>query len=242
MALLKESFVRESEGQADPALHEDRSLPDILRGYRFSVCQNAAEVERALDVRRQVYVRDGGFQLPVPDVYDRRSWLLIAEDVVTGLTVGTMRVTPRSAGSLEAEKFFNVPRGLLSPQTCELSRFAILPSYRKGKTFLPVVTLGLFKLVIHFMKDVAGVHQVLICSKPERVWTFEWVAYRRTGLAAPYGSLGNAIHELMTYDFRPGFERHADHPFFEFFFTSRHAEIELPAQLPALGLHDQVAA
>src|SRR2546428_5292062 len=70
----------------------------LLRGYRFSICEDAASVARALEVRRQVYRGACGYDVPIPDEYDGRSWLLLAEDVRSGEAVGSMRVTPRAAG------------------------------------------------------------------------------------------------------------------------------------------------
>src|ERR1051325_10181159 len=83
---------------------DDRALPygDLLRGYRFRVCTDPASFAAALDVRRRVYQGGCGYDVPVPDEYDGRSWLLLAEHVEAGETVGTMRIAPRSAGPLEA--------------------------------------------------------------------------------------------------------------------------------------------
>ena len=68
-----------------------RVLARVLAGYRFHVCRDAVDVGRALDLRRQVSVDECGYDVPVPDRYDTRSWLLAAEEVATGACVGTMR-------------------------------------------------------------------------------------------------------------------------------------------------------
>ena len=92
----------------------------LLRGYRFSVCADAASVARALEVRRQVYRGACGYEVPVPDEYDSRSWLLLAEDVRTGEAVGSMRVTPRAAGPLECEEYLVLPPALRSARVVEI--------------------------------------------------------------------------------------------------------------------------
>src|SRR5207244_9308548 len=94
----------------------------LLRGYRFSVCEDAASVARALDVRRQVYRGACGYEVPVPDEYDGRSWLLLAEDMRTGEAVGSMRVTPRAAGPLECEEYLVLPPALRSASAVEITR------------------------------------------------------------------------------------------------------------------------
>src|SRR5213082_2691744 len=74
----------------------------LLRGYRFSVCEDAASVARALEVRRQVYRDTCGYDVPIPDEYDGRSWLLLAEDVRTGEAVGSSGPAVRGRGVLRA--------------------------------------------------------------------------------------------------------------------------------------------
>src|SRR5262249_16469833 len=88
---------------------QDDFIAGLLHGFRFRGCQTREDWEAAIAVRRSVYRASCGYEVPVPDDYDRRSWLFIAEDATTGKAVGTMRVTPRWAGSLEAEEYFTLP-------------------------------------------------------------------------------------------------------------------------------------
>jgi N-acyl-L-homoserine lactone synthetase len=214
---------------------ENDIVPGLLRGYRFSVCEAPEAAVQAREVRRRVYVEDCGYHVPVPDAYDARSWFLLAEDVETGQAVGSMRLTPRFAGPFELEEYFTLPGALRSPKSVELNRFAILPAYRKGKTFLPVVSLGMLKTVMCFMRAL-GAHQLVIASKAARVWTYEWLRFRRTGILANYGTLDSVEHELLTYDFRRADATFEGHPFEAFFTTMHYREVHLPAQLPPLGL------
>jgi N-acyl-L-homoserine lactone synthetase len=212
-------------------------IAGILEGYRFSVCRNAREIAEALEVRRQVYVGSSGYEIPVPDAYDPRSWLLIARDMKTQKVVGTVRITPRFGGPLEAEEYFKLPGSLRSAKAFEISRFAILPEYRKGKTFLPVVSLGLFKCVMRFLESLDADYMV-ICSKPEKIWTYTWMRFQSTGLRATYEKLNNAEHELLWYDFRHAAEILEGHPFQPFFVELDYDQVVIPSDRPALGLHD----
>ena len=223
-------IVTEGQPAAEPSI-----MTDLLNGYRFRVCETAEDVERALEVRRAVYNGSCGYDVPVPDEHDSRSWILLAEDMRTGKAVGTMRITPRFGGKLELEEYFRLPLHLRSSRTVELNRFAILPEYRKGKTFLPAVSCGLFKLVMSFLQRL-GTHHMVIASKPERIWTYEWLRFERTGVVASYGKLDDAKHELMAYDFRRALAILADHPFHEFFCDLEYPEIAVPANIPALDL------
>ncbi len=207
----------------------------ILDGYRFKVCETPEEFGQALEIRRRVYVDDIGYDVPVPDAYDGRSWLLLAVHEATGQPVGCMRLTPRFAGPFELEEYFTLPTSLRSPKCVEINRFAILPEHRKGKTFLPVVSLGLFKLALRLVQSM-GVHRLVIASKAERIWTYEWLRFQRTGRTAAYGTLDAIEHELLTYDVRAAADEFHGHPFEGFFCGVEYREVEMPRELPALGL------
>jgi N-acyl-L-homoserine lactone synthetase len=211
----------------------------ILGGYRFKVCETPDEVAQALDIRRRVYVDDVGYDVPVPDALDGRSWLLLAIHEETGEPVGSMRITPRFAGPYELEKYFTLPSALRSPKCVEINRFAILPGHRKGKTFLPVVSLGLFKLTMQFLQSM-GMHDLVIASKPERIWTYEWLGFARTGRTAAYGTLDAIEHELLTFNLRRADEIFAGHPFESFFGGLDYREVCLPNRLPEIGLGIEV--
>jgi len=209
-------------------------LADLLHGYRFRVCESPEDAAQALAIRDQVYNAGCGYDVPVPDDYDRRSWLLLAEDLSTGRAIGTMRLTPRAAGRLEAEEYFRLPLHLRSARALELNRFAILPGYRKGKTFLPAVSCGLFKLV-QALVPALDARYMVVCSKAERMWTYEWLGFQRTGLVTHYAKLQNAAHELLWADFGKIDASLPDHPFAEFFGRS-YPEVVLPVRIPELDL------
>lgn len=212
----------------------DDFVAGILQGFRFRVCQTSEDWEAALEIRRSVYRESCGYEVPIPDEYDGRSWLFIAEDVATGAAVGTMRVTPRYSGPVEAEEYFTLPRHLRQ-NSAEITRFAIMPGYRKGKTFLPVVSLGLFKLVRDFSARI-GIRHLIVCSKAERMWTYEWMRFKTTGKRARYSKLNDAEHELISLDLVRCFEGAEDHPFYGFFRDARYQEVEVPARIPSPGL------
>lgn len=211
-----------------------RPFRELLRGHRFTVCDDDERAAGGLAVRRRVYVEDGGYAIPVPDAYDTRSWLLVAEDLAAGCVVGTMRITPRGAGRFEAEEYFALPAHLRTPAACEISRFAILPAWRKSKTFLPVVSLGLFKCALLFLGSI-GARYAVIASRPERLWTYEWLLFERTGLVARYAKLAGAEHELLWHDMTRVAGAYATHPLGAFF-ADDSREIVVPERTPPLGI------
>ena len=224
--------------QIDPDDHgrAERSLFDgLLRGYRFTVCEDAGAVARTLDVRRRVYVELCGYDVPVPDGYDSRSWLLLAEDVESGCPVGSMRVTPRTHGPLELEEYLRLPDRLARHPLVEVSRFAVLPDHRHSRRFLPPVALGLYKLVSQLVRRV-GADYVVICAKPERSWSYRWLGFEPTGLSTRYGKLGATEHDLLTCDLRRDMQALRRHRYWDFVFRMDHPEVVMPPTLPDLGL------
>lgn len=211
-------------------------LSDLLTGFRFRVCQTEEDARRSLEIRRQVYVGERGLSVDVPDLYDRHSWLLMAEEVATGAAVATMRVTTRAAGPLECEHSFLLPASLRSPDVVEASRFAILPAFRQSKGRSPAVSIGLFKTVALFVDRVVGAKRWLLCSKAERVHTYTFLRFRPTGVRAPYTALDGAMHEILVQDLRHGYEPYTDFEMYDFFFRVDSPEISLPTVPPALGL------
>ena len=213
-----------------------RSLyADLLQGFQFSVCQTPEAFEAALDVRRRVYKGSCGYDVPVPDGYDHRSWLLLAENAASAEPVGTMRITPRTVGRLEAEEYFSLPPRLRSPRTVEMNRFAIVPGHLKIDRLPTAVSFGLFKLMMKFVTERLGAAHVVMCAREERIWTFEWLRFQRTGMVARYAMLGNVEHELLTMDVGTRLHDHDDLGLAEFLFDTDHPEIKLPVIQPGLG-------
>ncbi len=224
-----------------PQSGENDILAGLLEGYTFTVCDNDEDAAEALEIRRRVYVEGVGYDVPVPDAYDHRSWLLLARDEKTGKAVGSMRLTPRFAGPFELEEYFTLPKSLRGAKAIEINRFAILPEYRKGTTFLPVVSMGLFKTVMRFARSLEAT-QLVIASKPKQIWTYEWLRFQRTGRKAMYGALDAIEHELLTFDYRKLAESFAGNPCEAFLTKFDDPQVVLPRRLPDLGLGCDLAA
>jgi hypothetical protein len=208
---------------------------DLLDGFRFRVCETAAQAASAIEVRRRVYRESSGYDVPVPDDVDPRSWLLMAEDVETGRTVGTVRLTPRSAGPIECEEYVDLPGFLANPQTLEITRLAILPEFRKTNMMIPAVSFGLFRLVYEFAMQV-GAKAEVVCSKPERVLSYVLMGFQATGKVASYTKLKGAKHELLWHDFRRAATMVENEMFRRLYLGHGFPQVVTPRAIPALGL------
>ena len=70
----------------------------------------------------------------------------------------------------------------------------------------------------------------------ERIWTFEWMRFARTGLSASYTKLAGAEHELLWYDFARKARILEGHPFRGFFLDIESDDLEAEVKrLEALG-------
>ena len=216
---------------------DDFGLAALLKGFRFRVAQTAEEFAQALQLRREVYRGDFGYDVPVPDRYDHRSYLLIAECEETGEIVGTMRVTPRALGPVEAEEYFRLPKSIDSRRAIEISRFAIKRSHRKTRTFLPVVSVGLFKLV-HEVSRLLGADYQIVCTKSERLFSYLTMGFTPTGLKKRYAKLNHVEHELLFHEFRRIPETMADNPFGVMCATEL-PEVVAPTAMPPTNLVDE---
>jgi N-acyl-L-homoserine lactone synthetase len=215
----------------------DGYLDTLLKGYRFRVAETEEEFAAALELRREVYCGDFGYEVPVPDQYDHRSYLLIAEVEATGEIVGTMRITPRELGPVEAEEYFTLPAHLDSARAIEISRFAIKRSHRKTRTFLPVVACGLYKLLYEF-SIFLGTDCQIVCTKEEKLASYLSMGFSSTGIKESYASLNGVEHELLFHDFNRLEEIIKDNPFCELCMTPLE-EICLPFELPPTNLVDE---
>jgi len=212
------------------------TIAAMLKGFRFRVCDTDDDAARCLALRRRVYLEEKGLSVDVPDAYDLRSWTLIAEDAETGEAVGSMRLTPRSEGPLEAEESFRLPSVLRGPESVEVSRFAIIPEYRRAQLRTPSISLGLFKLVVRFAMDVGKMTRLVVCSKAERVHTYTWLRFQQTGVTAPYVPFGGDPHEILFLDLRHGLEPYRGQELVEYFLGDDTPEVVIPAAPPALGI------
>jgi hypothetical protein len=219
-----------------PATPDVAGIPsNLLDGFRFRVCETSADAERAIEVRRRVYREGAGYNVPVPDDLDGRSWLLMAEDVQTGATVGTVRLTPRSAGPLEAEEYIDLPGWLAMPRALEITRLAILPEYRKTNMLVPAVSFGLFRLTYEFATQLGAEFEV-VCSKPERIMSYVLMGFQPTGLTASYTKLNGARHELLWHDFRRAATLVENELFRRLYLGHGFPQVTTPERVPALGL------
>lgn len=205
------------------------SLDRMLQGYRFRVCETADDVSRALDVRRRVYVEELGNTFPIPDPYDHRSLLLLAEDARTGEAIGTMRLTPRAAGHLEVEEHFELPEQYCASDTVEITRFTILPEYRGTN-----VMAGILKLMVTCLQRMDA-RWLVAGATQARIHTYAWLTMMNTGTTSHYEGLNGEEVTLMACNFPVAARTMPEsHPLREFLLEMDSPEIEISSRVGAM--------
>ena len=203
--------------------HEHETIPaNLLSGFRFRLAESAGDWDTGLGLREHRRHR-------CPDAYDLRSWLLVAQDGRTGQVAGSVRITSRATGPLEAERHFPLPPRLRTPSTIEIARLATLPGHADGATFVPVVQLGLFRLV-HELAARIGARHGVVRDGSDRAWLYDWLRFNRLAFPA-----STKCQMLFVLDLTRALDDADAHPFGSFFRDLSFPEIVLPRRIPAPG-------
>src|SRR5262249_2871074 len=93
----------------------------------------------------------------------------------------------------------------------------------------------LFRLCYDFALAI-GARYEIVCSKPERTWTYTSMGFLETGITAEYTKLNGAMHELLSVDFREAVDFLRDNPFKALFLDANFPEVIVLNRRPPLGL------
>ena len=219
-----------------------RSLPVIevtlcdapagTKQYRCSVCTNDAAVFRAFEIHR-LSRGDAGYPVPVADEYDGRSWFVQAQDLDSRDTFASLRLTPRSAGPLEAERYFPFPSSVQS-----LAEISVVAFARCGQTNAAAqsaVRLGVVGVAFAFLQ-AACVEFVATCCPLEDARAYERLGLTRTRLVAECPRQPGALQVLLHADLRCGGRQLPAGPLRDLLASLPPTERIAPEDLPPLGL------
>src|SRR5436190_170764 len=193
-----------------------KAEPMRTGGHRWTVHRNARSPRR----------RGKGGQIAAPDVV--RPGTAVAE---ASRRRGAMRDSQQQATArgpeIQASSFAGLLRGY---------RFSVCTDRVATESALDV-RRRVYRENCGYdvpVPDEIGARHAVVCSKEERIWTYEWLCFRRTGLVTSYAKLANAAHELLTVELQELRQRR-EHPLWEFVFTSRPAEMVLPPPTAQFG-------
>ena len=150
-------------------LHIEYELPE---GMTIKIVQSGDELEQALNLLYNVYVR-AGYMKPHPSRLRVTKYhalpntiTLVASD--KGKIIGTLTIIPDStfgipSDHLEGVRHSSIPR---SENLAEISSLALDPRYRKMHGH---ILFHLFKYMIQYLTHHTHVSTLIICIKPQQV-------------------------------------------------------------------------
>ena len=164
-------------------------MPAIEHGaYRFNVA-TAGELPEIFRLRYQIYVTEFGFESRQdhPQGWETDPWDGNAIHFVCRHNhelIGTLRLVLNKAIGLPVQRAaaLEIPA---SPPAAEISRLAIAPRFRKGKTGNDLVALGLFQQMYHESKRRHIAHWYFI--------TEEWISKTLQNMGFKFTQIGAPV-------------------------------------------------
>jgi N-acyl-L-homoserine lactone synthetase len=178
-------------------------------GFRCDVAMGA-DIERAIAVRRLVYIDEFGFAFGgggPRDSFDDRAYHLLATTAADE-PVGSLRFLDAPARPFEIEEFLDITSLLPADRhPAEITRLCILAEYRKISK-AAFVHLSMFEAVMRLAHGL-GVTDIVASTRADLksfyayllFETYESSVYRHPGI-------GDAVHTLMRLDLTTVAERY----------------------------------
>ena len=214
----------------DPVPMTEELLPFTLR-----VVRSQESLDKAVHIRHAAYARHlpefaQTLKEPEPADFAPGVVLLLAESKLDGSALGTMRLQSNEFKPLALEHSIDLPDWLRTQRLAEATRLAVTAD-RLGR----VVKTALFKSYFQHCQ-ITGVDWMVIAGREpiDRMYDsllFEDVFPGRGYIPLPHA--GNLPHRLMSFHIASAQERwaRANHPLFDFVFSTAHPDIKLGGPL-----------
>ncbi|MBV8029929.1 MAG: hypothetical protein JO035_00315 [Betaproteobacteria bacterium] len=215
--------------QDRPAARREQRLPFTIR-----VAGTEEQLQRAVDVRYRAYGRHVPVfaeKLRAPEAMDRASGcvVLLAESRLDGEPLGTMRIQTNRDRPLPLESL-GLPDWLQNRRLAQASRLGV-ETGRMGT----VVKTALFKAYYLFCRQ-ASIEWAVIAGRPPLDRMYEALCFQDVfpGELIPLPFAGNLPHRIMAVEVDTLAEQWqaAGHRLHEFFFATRHDDIDLSLSRP----------
>ena len=201
-------------------------------------------VETEADLLKAVRIRHAAYARHVPDFarsltqpeaadYDTDTIVLLAESKLDGTPIGSTRIRTNLQRPLGVEESVVLPDWLQGKRLVEATRLAI-DEGRVGR----MVKIALVKACFMYCQDNA-IDFSVATGRPPVDRQYEQMlfvdVFPEDGLV-PLRHVGNIPHRVMAFEIATFEQRWAEarHPMFDFFFNTRHPDIDIgPRALPA---------
>lgn len=203
-------------------------------------------VETEADLLKAVRIRHAAYARHVPDFarslaqpeaadYEDDTIVLLAESRLDGSPIGSTRIRTNLFRPLGVEESVELPAWLQGRRLVEATRLGI-DEGRTGR----VVKMALIKACFMYCEDNA-IDFSVATGRPPIDRQYEQLLFTdvfpEQG-AVPLRHVGNIPHRVMAFEISSFEQRYRDarHPLFNFFFNTRHPDIDIgPATPPALA-------
>lgn len=214
----------------DPVPMTEELLPFTLR-----VVRSQESLDKAVHIRHAAYARHlpefaQTLKEPEPADFAPGVVLLLAESKLDGSALGTMRLQSNEFKPLALEQSLDLPDWLRTQRLAEATRLAVTAD-RLGR----MVKTVLFKSYFQHCQ-ITGVDWMVIAGRDpiDRMYDsllFEDVFPGRGYI--PCRHIGKLPHRVMAFHIASAQERwaRANHPLFDFVFTTAHPDIKLGGPL-----------
>lgn len=222
-------------------LREER-LPFTIR-----IVQGQEMLDKALNMRQSAYGRhvpELARQLGESEVIDRDpgAVVLLAESKLDGEAVGTMRIQTNRHNPLWLEQSVTLPEWLQGRSTAEATRLGVA-----GRGLGRMAKTVLFKAYYQYCAQ-AGIEWMVIAGRSPLDRQYQALQFQdvfpERGFI-PMRHAGNIPHRVlaMAVDAVEPTWKASQHPLYDFFFKTRHPDIEIDVAAPvpqAVRGHDRV--
>lgn len=220
------------ENNVMPALQRDENLP-----FTVSVAQDETSLVKAVQIRQSAYGRHvpelaKSFDKPEKYDYEPGTAVLLAESKMDGEPLGTMRIQTNRYGPLGLEQSVTLPDWLQGRSLAEATRLGIARG-RVGR----LVKTALFKAFYQYCAQVE-IDWMVVTGRSPLDRQYDALMFRDVFPGKgfiPMQHVGNIPHRVLSLEVgtvEPTWKA-ADHPLYDFFFHTHHADIRI-------GAHDIV--
>ena len=179
-----------------------RHVAPHLGGFCCRVA-SGADISRAIEIRRKVYVEEFGFALggrDGSDSFDNNAYHLLVTKATDGQPVASLRLLDAPARPFEVESFVDI-RAIVGPDRhlAEVSRLCVLLPYRRVSRQM-FVHLSILEASLRLAREL-GVTDLIGWARQELLGFYKYILFEILDeYTFDHPKIGNRRHTLMRLD------------------------------------------
>lgn len=222
-----------------------RQLIEERLPFSVRIVRDAADLDKAVSIRHAAYERHipaVAALLEKPEATDSEPGcaVLLAESKLDGSPLGTMRIQTNRYRPLALEQSLELPAWLQGASQAEATRLGVIGN-RMGR----LVKTALFKAYYQYCM-LEEIEWMVITARSPLDRQYEALLFKDVlpeGGFTPMRHVGNIPHRVLALEVgqvEPNWGR-IEHPLYDFFFHTSHADIDLPVAKPLARAGQQIS-